>query len=69
MRKPRQLPVEEPGYSSPDSAAKELLSDEVRKNPVIFPSPESIESGELRQDSGDAMETYSDYREKLKRGF
>jgi len=60
--------VEELGYSTPNSAAKELLGDEIRNNPVIFPSPESIESGEFQQDLGDAMEIYNGYWEKLKTG-
>jgi spermidine/putrescine transport system substrate-binding protein len=60
--------VEELGYSTPNSAAKELLSEEIRNNPVIFPSAESIRAGEFQQDLGDAMEMYNGYWEKLKTG-
>ena len=60
--------VEELGYSTPNAAAKELLSDEIRNNPVIFPSAESIQAGEFQQDLGEAVEIYNGYWEKLKTG-
>ena len=60
--------VEELGYSTPNAPAKELLSDETRNNPIIFPSAESIQAGEFQQDLGEAMEIYNGYWEKLKTG-
>lgn len=63
-----QKVVEELGYSTPNTAAQDLLSEATRKNPVIFPPAEAIDKGEFQNDLGDAMKLYNEYWEKLKAG-
>lgn len=63
-----QKVVEELGYSTPNTAAQDLLPEAIRKNPVIFPPTEAIDKGEFQNDLGDAMKLYNEYWEKLKAG-
>lgn len=60
--------VEELGYSTPNTAAQDLLPEALRKNPVIFPPAEVIDKGEFQNDVGEAMSLYNSYWEKLKAG-
>lgn len=60
--------VEELGYSTPNAAAKELVDEETRNDPIIFPPAEVLEKGEFQQDVGDALKLYNEYWEKLKVG-
>lgn len=63
-----QQVVEELGYSTPNTAAQELLDEDTRKNPVIFPPADAVASGEFQNDIGEAMKLYDGYWEKLKTG-
>lgn len=60
--------VEELGYSTPNTAAQDLLPEALRNNPVIFPPIDVIEKGEFQNDVGEAMSLYNSYWEKLKAG-
>jgi spermidine/putrescine transport system substrate-binding protein len=63
-----QQVVEELGYSTPNAGVKELLDEDTRNNPVIFPSAEDVAKGEFQNDIGEAMKLYDGYWEKLKTG-
>jgi spermidine/putrescine transport system substrate-binding protein len=60
--------VEYVGYATPNLAAIELLDEETRNDPVIFPSAEIVANGEFQTDVGDAIELYNRYWEMLKVG-
>ena len=60
--------VEYVGYATPNKAALELLDEETRNDPVIFPPAEIVEKGEFQSDVGDAIELYNKYWEMLKVG-
>jgi len=58
------------GYATPNKDALELLDEETRNNPTIFPSQAIINRGEFQEDVGDeATALYNDYWEKLKAGM
>lgn len=60
---------EEIGYASPNMAARELMSDEVRNNPTIYPSKEVLAKAEFQEDVGDdALQVYQQYWDMLKTG-
>ncbi len=63
-----QACVEYVGYATPNKAALELLDEETRNNPVIFPPAEVVENGEFQTDVGEAIELYNKYWEMLKVG-
>ena len=63
-----QACVEYVGYATPNLAAIELLDEEVRNDPVIFPPPEIVENGEFQTDVGDSIGLYNRYWELLKTG-
>lgn len=63
-----QACVEYVGYATPNKAALGLLDEEIRNNPVIFPSAEVIAKGEFQTDVGEAIELYNKYWEMLKVG-
>ena len=63
-----QACVEYVGYATPNLAAIELLDEETRNDPVIFPSAEIVANGEFQTDVGDAIELYNRYWEMLKVG-
>ncbi len=57
------------GYSTPNLAAKALLDESLRNNPVVFPPKAAIEAGEFHQDIGDeAIGLMNEYWQKLKAG-
>jgi spermidine/putrescine transport system substrate-binding protein len=61
--------IEYVGYAAPNKAALELLDEETRNNPIIFPPASVIEAGEFHYDIGDdAMAIMNDYWQKLKTG-
>ncbi|WP_265087862.1 ABC transporter substrate-binding protein [Psychrobacter urativorans] len=58
---------EEIGYASPNLAARELMPEDVRNNPVIYPSQEVLSKAEFQEDVGDdALQVYQQYWDKLK---
>jgi spermidine/putrescine transport system substrate-binding protein len=59
---------EEVGYASPNMAAIELLDDEVRNNPIIYPTKEDLKNSEFQVDLGEALSLYESYWEQLKTG-
>ena len=63
-----QACVEYVGYATPNRAAIELLDEETRNDPVIFPPPGIVENGEFQTDVGDAIGLYNKYWELLKAG-
>ena len=60
--------VEEIGYATASKAALELIDEDTRNNPAIFPSEETINAGYFQNDVGEALETYNKYWELLKVG-
>ena len=58
--------VEAYKYSTPNKNALPLLSEELRNNPVLFPTREQIGRGVFPGDVGDALPLYQKYWEKLK---
>jgi spermidine/putrescine transport system substrate-binding protein len=59
---------EEVGYASPNMVAIELLDDEVRNNPIIYPTKEDLKNSEFQVDLGEALSLYESYWEQLKTG-
>lgn len=60
---------EEIGYASPNMVARELMPEEVRNNPTIYPSKEVLAKAEFQEDVGDeALQVYQQYWDKLKTG-
>ncbi|MDN6275434.1 ABC transporter substrate-binding protein [Psychrobacter sp.] len=58
---------EEIGYASPNMAARELMDEEVRNNPTIYPSQEVLANAEFQEDVGDeALQVYQQYWDQLK---
>lgn len=47
-------------YSTPNKEALELLEDEVKKNPVAYPSDDIINKSEFFKDLGDKIKLYDD---------
>lgn len=60
--------VEEIGYATASKAAIELLDEDTRNNPAIFPSSEVIKAGYFQNDVGEAVSIYNQYWELLKVG-
>mgnify|MGYP001813561387 FL=1 len=61
--------VEYVGYATPNRTAIDMLDEETRNDPVIFPSTDIIANGEFQTDVGDAIELYNRYWEMLKVGL
>jgi spermidine/putrescine transport system substrate-binding protein len=57
---------QEMGYSTPNLAAKAILPEEVRTNPIIYPSPEEMDLGEFETDLGEAVKAYEECWMRLK---
>lgn len=53
------LNAEYVGYSTPISAARELLPEEIKNNEIAYPEPALIEDMEMFNDPGAMMEVYS----------
>ena len=60
--------VEEIGYATANKAALELIEEDTRNNPAIFPAEEVIKAGYFQNDVGDAVAIYNQYWELLKVG-
>lgn len=60
--------IEELGYAAPNTAAKDLLDDELKNNKIIFPDAEDIARGTIHQDLGESVLLYEKYWEMLKAG-
>jgi spermidine/putrescine transport system substrate-binding protein len=56
----------EMGYSTPNTKAVNLIPEEVRKNPIVYPPAEVVERGEFEDYLGESMKLYEDYWIKLK---
>lgn len=54
------------GYSTPNLAAKKLLSSKVINDKSLYPDEEVIKNGEWQNDVGDASGLYEGYFQKLK---
>jgi spermidine/putrescine transport system substrate-binding protein len=65
-----KLTVEAVGYASPNLTARDMLDEDIRNDPVIFPPAEVVRAGEFQKDIGtQAMELMNGYWEKLKSGI
>lgn len=53
-------------YSLPSSAARELLSEELRNNEVAYPTKESLADLEVFRDPGDLVRRYDDIWQNIK---
>ncbi len=60
--------VEYVGFATANKVAIDLLDEETRNNPVIFPPAEIVAQGVFQTDVGDAIEIYNRYWEMLKVG-
>jgi spermidine/putrescine transport system substrate-binding protein len=58
--------VKHVGFATPNLAAIELLDNDIRDDPVIFPSADVVARGEFQTDVGEAIELYNRYWEMLK---
>lgn len=56
----------EMGYSTPNAKALDFLPEEVRNNPIVYPSEEVAARGEFQDYIGEAMKIYDAYWVKLK---
>lgn len=56
----------EMGYSTPNAKAMDLIPENVRNNPIVYPSEEVIERGEFQDYLGESMKLYDEYWIKLK---
>lgn len=59
---------QEMGYSSPNLAAQATLPEDVRGNPIVYPSPEDMARGEFETDLGPEVKAYEECWMKLKTG-
>jgi len=59
---------EELGYSSPNKGAVKLLSEDVRSNHIVYPTPDELARGEFETDLGEATQLYDALWIKLKTG-
>jgi spermidine/putrescine transport system substrate-binding protein len=57
------------GYAPANRTAVEMMPEELRTNPVVFPPAEEVEKGEFQNDVGDAILVYERYWERLKTGM
>ncbi|MCJ2164554.1 MULTISPECIES: extracellular solute-binding protein [unclassified Pseudodesulfovibrio] len=56
----------EMGYSTPNAKAMEIIPEDVRSNPIVYPAEDVAARGEFQDDIGEAMKIYEDYWIKLK---
>lgn len=57
---------EEIGYASPNKAALNEMSEELRNNPTVYPGEAIIQKGEFQLDIGEAIIQYEKLWEELK---
>jgi spermidine/putrescine transport system substrate-binding protein len=56
-------------FPTTNSAAQKLLPNEIKNNPTVYPSHETLRRGEFEEDIGDkALALYEKYWERLKMG-
>lgn len=60
--------IETMGFSMPNEGVKALLSEELVRDPLIFPPQSEIEKGILQADVGNAIEIYEKYWNLLRTG-
>ena len=59
--------AEDVGYSTPNlTAITELMSEEMKNDPLINPSPENLRNAQFQHDIGDAVLIYDKYWEMLR---
>lgn len=58
--------VEEWGYATPNKAAMELLDEDMRTSPTVFPDEATMKKSEFQSDVGEAIITYEKYWNMLK---
>ena len=63
-----RLISEEIGYATPNAAALELMDEEVRSDPTVYPAAADLEKAEFQLDIGEAIVVYEKYWEMLKAG-
>lgn len=56
----------ESGFSTPNLAAKELLPEDIRTNPILYPTAAILKRGQFQADVGEAAPLYEKYFERLK---
>ena len=56
----------EMGYSTPNAKAMQIIPEDVRSNPIVYPAEDVAARGEFQDDIGEAMKIYEDYWIKLK---
>nr|WP_287410767.1 extracellular solute-binding protein [Pseudodesulfovibrio sp.] len=56
----------EMGYSTPNAKAMDLIPEEIRTNPIVYPTEAEIQHGEFQDYLGEALKMYNDYWVKLK---
>ncbi len=58
------------GHAITNRAGKALLPEKIRKNPIVYPSAETLKRGVIQSDSSEAsLSLYNEYWEKLKFSF
>jgi spermidine/putrescine transport system substrate-binding protein len=57
------------GYAPANRTAVDLMPEEMKTNPTIFPAPEEVKKGEFQTDVGDAILIYERFWERLKTGI
>ncbi|MFU8769550.1 MAG: spermidine/putrescine ABC transporter substrate-binding protein [Desulfotignum sp.] len=57
------------GYAPANRTAFEMMPEELKTNPIIFPPREAVEKGEFQNDVGDAILIYERFWERLKTGM
>jgi spermidine/putrescine transport system substrate-binding protein len=57
------------GYAPANRTAFEMMPEELKTNPIIFPPREEVEKGEFQNDVGDAILIYERFWERLKTGM
>lgn len=60
---------EDIGYAPANRTAVNLMPEEVKTNPTIFPPAEQVKKGEFQTDVGDAILVYERFWERLKTGL
>jgi spermidine/putrescine transport system substrate-binding protein len=59
---------EELGYATPNAAAMPLLPQELRENPIAYPTPDDLKNSEYENDLGPVLALYEKAWTRLKTG-
>jgi spermidine/putrescine transport system substrate-binding protein len=57
------------GYAPANRTAVEMMPEQLRTNPIVFPPAAEVEKGEFQSDVGDAILVYERFWERLKTGM